>query len=138
MMLHHHLVDRDPMRLALTLLLVVATVGFASAQGTGQGTPQGTSKKAPQAATKPASQVAPQVTPQVTPKETPNEKDEMLRQRLLLKERFNKSWDVQIENAQDQTHLASRCKAEARRRFSVLHPLKRRRFVRDCVERKGR
>ena len=68
----------------------------------------------------------------------PNKSDEVLRQRLLLKERFNKGWDVQIENAQDQGRVEGRCKAESRRRFSVLHPMKRRKFVRDCIERKGR
>jgi hypothetical protein len=118
------------MRLVLAFLFVVATVGFAGAQGTPQGTPQGTSKRPPQA--------APQAAPQATPKEIPNEKDEVLRQRLLLKERFNKGYDVQIENAQDQSRVAGRCKAEARRRFSVLHPMKRRKFTRDCIERKGR
>jgi hypothetical protein len=133
MMLHHHLVDREPMRLVLAFLFVVATAGLASAQGTPQGSPQGTSKR-PQVAPK----AAPQPAPQAAPKEIPNEKDEVLRQRLLLKERFNKGWDVQIENAQDASRVEGRCKAEARRRFSVLHPLKRRRFVRDCVERKGR
>ena len=61
-----------------------------------------------------------------------------MRQRLLLKERFNKGYDVQIENAQDPARVEGRCKAEARRRFSVLHPMKRRKFVRDCVQRKGR
>jgi hypothetical protein len=106
MMLHHHLVDRDPMRLVLAFLFVVATVGLASAQGNTQA--------------------------------APNKSDEVLRQRILLKERFNKGWDVQIENAQDQGRVEGRCKAEARRRFSVLHPMKRRKFVRDCVERKGR
>ena len=65
-----------------------------------------------------------------------NKSDEVLRQRILLKERFNKGWDVQVENAQDR--VEARCKAEARRRFSVLHPMKRRKFVRDCIERKGR
>jgi len=69
---------------------------------------------------------------------TSSKSDEVLRQRILLKERFNKGWDVQIENAQDQGRVEGRCKAEARRRFSVLHPVKRRKFVRDCIERKGR
>ena len=68
----------------------------------------------------------------------PKKSDEVLRQRILLKERFNKGWDVQIENAQDQGRVEGRCKAESRRRFSVLHPMKRRKFVRDCIERKGR
>ena len=96
------------MRLALALLFVAATIGPASAQGNAQGNAQA----------------------------TPNKSDEVLRQRILLKERFNKGWDVQIENAQDR--VEARCKAEARRRFSVLHPMKRRKFVRDCIERKGR
>lgn len=59
--------------------------------------------------------------------------DEVLRQRLLLKERFNKGWDVQIENANDR--IEGRCKAEARKRFSVIHPLKRRKFAKECIER---
>jgi len=67
---------------------------------------------------------------------TSSKSDEVLRQRILLKERFNKGWDVQIENAQDQGRVEGRCKAEARRRFSVLHPIKRRKFVQDCVARK--
>ena len=69
---------------------------------------------------------------------TSSKSDEVLRQRILLKERFNKGWDVQIENAQDQGRVEGRCKAEARKRFSVLHPMKRRKFTRDCIERKGR
>ena len=66
----------------------------------------------------------------------PNPSDDVLRQRLLLKERFNKGWDVQIENASDR--IESRCKAEARRHFSALHPLKRRAFAKDCIARKRR
>ena len=59
--------------------------------------------------------------------------EEVLRQRLLLRERFNKGWDVQMENAHDR--IEGRCKNEARRRYSVLHPLKRRKFTRDCIAR---
>lgn len=59
--------------------------------------------------------------------------DEVLRQRLLLRERFNKGWDVQMENAHDR--IEGRCKNEARRRFSVLHPLKRRKYTRECIAR---
>src|SRR6476619_3729045 len=66
----------------------------------------------------------------------PSKSDEVLRQRILLKERFNKGWDVQIENAQDQGRIEGRCKAEARRRFSVLAASKRRKFVQDWVDRK--
>src|SRR5882757_4234550 len=104
MLLHLHLIYREPMRLVLALLFVAATVGPASAQGNAQG--------------------------------APNKSDEVLRQRILLKERFNKGWDVQIENAQDPARVAGRCKAEARRHYSALHPIKRRKFVQDCVARK--
>jgi hypothetical protein len=62
--------------------------------------------------------------------------DEILRQRLLLKERFNKGWDVQVENSQDR--IEAKCRAEARRAYSVIHPIKRRKFVKDCIARKRR
>ena len=68
----------------------------------------------------------------------PSKSDEVLRQRLLLKERFNKGYDVQIENAQDPARIAGRCKAEARRHYSAIHPLKRRKFVQECVARNRR
>ncbi len=62
--------------------------------------------------------------------------DEVLRQRLLLKERFNKGWDVQVENSQDR--IEAKCRAEARRTYSVIHPIKRRKFVKDCIARRRR
>jgi hypothetical protein len=55
---------------------------------------------------------------------------EILRQRLLLKERFNKGWE--IETANDRI---VRCNAEAKRRYSALRPIKRRRYVKNCVGR---
>ena len=64
---------------------------------------------------------------------TSKQSEEVLRQRLLLRERFNKGWDVQMENA--QYRIEGRCKGEAKRRFSVLHPLKRRKFTKDCIAR---
>jgi hypothetical protein len=67
---------------------------------------------------------------------TLNKSDEVLRQRLLLKERFNKGWDVQVENSHDR--VEARCKAEARKHYTVIHPIKRRKFVRECIERKRR
>ena len=67
---------------------------------------------------------------------SPKPSDEVLRQRLLLKERFNKGYDVQIENANDR--IEGRCKGEAKRKFSALHPLKRRKFTRDCIARARR
>jgi hypothetical protein len=67
---------------------------------------------------------------------TANKSDEVLRQRLLLKERFNKGWDVQLENA--RSRIEPRCKAEAKRRYSVLHPIKRRQYVKECIARARR
>jgi len=66
----------------------------------------------------------------------PKPSDEVLRQRILLQERFNKGWDVQMENA--HARIEPRCKAEARRRYSAIHPMKRRAFVKDCVARARR
>ena len=66
----------------------------------------------------------------------PQSSDEVLRQRLLLKERFNKGWDFQLENARGR--VEGRCKAEAKKRFSVLHPIKRRQFAKECIARAGR
>ena len=70
--------------------------------------------------------------------EKPKNSEEVLRQRLLLKERFNKGWDVQLENANNRTWIASRCKGEARKHYSALHPLKRRQFIKECIARAGR
>ena len=68
--------------------------------------------------------------------EKPKNSEEVLRQRLLLKERFNKGWDVQLENARDR--IEGRCKAEAKERFSALHPSERRQFAKECIERARR
>jgi hypothetical protein len=68
--------------------------------------------------------------------EQPKSSDEVLRQRLLLKERFNKGWDVQLENARGR--IEGRCKAEAKKRYSAFRPLKRRQFAKECIERARR
>jgi hypothetical protein len=116
------------MRLAIAFLLAVIAIGPAAAQ---QQQPQ--QKPRPKATTqqqqKQASPPPEQPAEPAAQKETEQEK--MLRQRLLLKERFNKGYDVQIENANDR--IESKCKNEARRTFSALHPLKRRRFARECI-----
>jgi hypothetical protein len=66
----------------------------------------------------------------------PKKSDEVLRQRLLLQERFNKGWDVQLENANDR--IEGRCKAEAKKRYSAIHPIKRRKFQKECMDRARR
>jgi hypothetical protein len=72
----------------------------------------------------------------ISAQKNPKGSDEVLRQRLLLQERFNKGWDVQMENARDR--IEPRCKAEARKRYSAIHPIKRRKFVKDCIARARR
>jgi hypothetical protein len=116
------------MRLAIAFLLAVIAIGPATAQQQQpqqKPKPRATTQQQQKQATPPPEQVA----EPAAPKETEQEK--MLRQRLLLKERFNKGYDVQVENAHDR--IEGKCKAEARRHFSMLHPLKRRRFTRDCI-----
>jgi hypothetical protein len=114
------------MRLPLAVLLVAVVAGTACAQQQPQQKPR---PKAPTQQQQPASLPPEQAADPATQKET--EQQKMLRQRLLLKERFNKGYDVQVENAHDR--IEGKCKAEARRHFSMLHPIKRRRFARDCI-----
>jgi hypothetical protein len=98
------------MRFALALLFAAAAVAPAVAQGTSPAaskpTAQGT---APGAASKP---------------------EEVLRQRILLRERFNKGWDIRPETAQERQR---RCKSEAKKHYSAIHPFKRRKFAKDCI-----
>jgi hypothetical protein len=116
------------MRLAIAFLLAAVAIGPATAQQQ-----QPLQKPRPKATTqqqqKPASPPPEQPADPAKQKET--EQQEMLRQRLLLKERFNKGYDVQIENAHDR--IEAKCKNEARRTFSAMHPLKRRRFTKECI-----
>ena len=64
----------------------------------------------------------------------PSTPEEIMRQRILLRERFNKGWDIQPETPQDRER---RCRNEAKKQFSALHPLKRRRYVKGCVAHPG-
>ena len=67
----------------------------------------------------------------VSGQEKPKVSDEILRQRILLQERFNKGWDVQLESWQARTE--GRCRAEAKKRYSAIHFRKRRMFVANCI-----
>ena len=64
--------------------------------------------------------------------------EELLRQRWLLKEKFNKGWDVTSENEHDKRWIASRCKTEARKQIPGIHPIKHRRFIKRCIAEAGR
>jgi hypothetical protein len=65
----------------------------------------------------------------------PNQAEEVMRQRILLREKFNKGWEVQNE---DPRSKKARCKSEARKQFTAMHPLKRRKFQKECMAKAGR
>lgn len=96
------------MRLAFALLLIIVTAAPALAQQT----------RALQGAQQPGSS------------EKPGTSHEIMRQRILLRERFNKGWDIQPE---DPRQRAARCRAEARKRYSVIRQLKRRKYIKHCI-----
>lgn len=76
-----------------------------------------------------------QAAPPSPPAAKPTEAEEVLRQRILLREKFNKGWDIQAE---DPRQRAARCKSEARQRYSALRPIKRRNYIKNCVRAAGR
>ena len=100
------------MRFVLALLLAAAAVAPAAAQ-----------------------QAKPSQPNQPSQSSKPSSPEEIMRQRILLRERFNKGWDIQPETSQQREH---RCKAEAKKHYSAFHPFKRRKFARDCMARAGR
>ena len=115
------------MRLALALLLAILAAAPAAAQQARPGQPSPPNPPAPSSQQTPSSQV--------TPSAKPNQADEVLRQRILLREKFNKGWEVQDE---DPRQRRARCKAEARKRFTAMHPIKRRKYTLECASRTGR
>jgi hypothetical protein len=106
-----------PIRFVLALLLVAAAVAPAAAQ-----TKPAQSSKA----------VQPSPAPQPSQSRKPSSPEEVMRQRILLRERFNKGWDIHPETSQERER---RCKREARKQYSALHPFKRRKYVKECVAR---
>jgi hypothetical protein len=112
------------MRFVLALLLAIAAVVPAGAQGrpAQAGPAQGAAAQGSPAQASPTPQSAKQA-------------EEILRQRILLREKFNKGWEVQDE---DPRQRRARCKAEARKQFTAMHPLKRRKFQKECIAKAGR
>jgi hypothetical protein len=104
-------------RFVLALPLAVVVAGPAAAQQAKPAKPQ-------------PSQAAPpsQASPPSQPK--PTSQEEVMRQRILLREKFNKGWDIQPETPKERDR---RCRNEAKKQFSALHPLKRRKYVKECV-----
>ena len=107
------------MRFVLALLLVAAAVAPAAAQ---QNKPVQSNK-----ATQPSQPGQPAPPSQSSKPSTP---EEIMRQRILLRERFNKGWDIQQETPQERER---RCKNEAKKHYSAIHPFKRRKFTQNCI-----
>lgn len=112
------------MRLVVALLLAAFAVAPAAAQ---QANPAQSKKPAQPKSTQPAPPSQPAPASQPKKEASP---EELMRQRVILRERFNKGWDIQPESPQDRER---RCKREARKEYSALHPFKRRKFVKECV-----
>jgi hypothetical protein len=103
------------MRLVIALLLAAVAVAPAAAQ------------QAKPVQTKPAQTSQPVPASQPKKESSP---EEVMRQRILLRERFNKGWDIHPETPQERER---RCKRDAKKQYSALHPFKRRKFVKECV-----
>ncbi len=115
------------MRLALALLLAVLAAAPSAAQQARPSQPSPSNPPTPSSRQNPSNQA--------TPTAKPSQSDEVLRQRILLREKFNKGWQVQDE---DPRQKKARCKSEARKRFTAMHPLKRRKFQKECMAQAGR
>jgi hypothetical protein len=113
------------MRLGLAILLVAIAAAPVAAQQPRPGQP--TPANPPSQSGQPA-----QSSPfnQPLPSGKPSQSEEVLRQRILLREKFNKGWEVQVEDPREKK---ARCRSEARKKFSAMHPLKRRKFQKECM-----
>jgi hypothetical protein len=127
------------MRLALAVLFVALAAAPVAAQQTRPSQQARPSQPAP---ANPASQSGqPNQSGQssqfnqANPSGKPSEAEEVMRQRILLREKFNKGWEVQNE---DPRSKKARCKSEARKQFTAMHPLKRRKFQKECMAKAGR
>ena len=115
------------MRLVLALLLVAVAVAPVTAQQTRPSQPTPTNPPGQSGQPGPFNQPA--------SSGKPSQAEEVLRQRILLREKFNKGWDVQAEDPREKR---ARCRSEARKRFTAMHPLKRRKFQKECMAQAGR
>ena len=122
------------MRFVIAVVLAALAVSPAPAQ---QQQPRpAQAKPASQQQAKPAAQQ--QAKPADPEQQKLSEQEEVLRQRWMLKEKFNKGWDVTSENEHDRRWIASRCKTEARKQIPGIHPIKHRRFIKKCIAEAGR
>ena len=115
------------MRLVLALLVVAFAAAPVAAQQARPG------QQPPANAPNQSGQPSPFNQP--APSGKTSQSEEILRQRILLREKFNKGWDVQNEDPREKK---ARCRSEARKKFTALHPLKRRTFQKECMAKAGR
>ena len=125
------------MRLALALLLVAFAAAPVVAQQTRSSQPSQSNPPSQSPSQPGQSSQSGQPNPfnQLAPSGKPSESEEVLRQRILLREKFNKGWNVQAEDPREKK---ARCRSEARKRYSAMHPLKRRTFQKECIAQAGR
>jgi hypothetical protein len=121
------------MRLVLALLLVALAAAPAAAQQSRPSQPA--SANPPSQSGQPSPSGQPSQFNQLPASGKPSEAEQVMRQRILLREKFNKGWEVQNE---DPRSKKARCKSEARKQFTAMHPLKRRKFQKECMAKAGR
>ena len=119
----------------MRFVIAVMLAALAASSAAAQQQQQPRAKPATQQTAKPAQQQAKPANPE---QQKLSEQEEALRQRWLLKEKFNKGWDVTSENEHDKRWIASRCKTEARKQIPGIHPIKHRRFIKKCIAEAGR
>ena len=122
-----HRQNGTSMRLALALFLAILAAAPGAAQQARPGQPGPSNPPAPL-----QQEVRRARRPRPPSRAKPRRS---LRQRILLREKFNKGWEVQDE---DPRQRRARCKSEARKRFTAMHPLKRRKFQKECMAQAGR
>jgi hypothetical protein len=109
------------MRFVIAVLFTALAVSSAPAQ-----------LQQPRSQSKPATQQ--QAKPADPEQQKLSEQEEALRQRWLLKEKFNKGWDVTSENEHDKRWIASRCKTEARKQIPEAQRVRPRTALRAALE----
>jgi hypothetical protein len=109
------------MRLAVALLLAVFVATPAAAQKPASSKPNQPAK--------PSQSIEP--SPSSAKPAPLSESEERLRQHILLQEKFNKGWNIQPEGPQERK---ARCRFDARKRYSALHPIKRAKYQKRCMD----
>jgi hypothetical protein len=115
------------MRLALALFLAILAASPTAAQQARPSQPGSSNPPAPSSQQSPSSQAAPAA--------KPSQAEEVLRQRILLREKFNKGWEVQDE---DPRQRRARGRAGGLTRCSAMHGSEGRKYSLEGASRTGR